>query len=109
MNEQRFVVSDALWQRLEPDLPFKVSGAGVTARTIAYSWMQSSVRCEPGNRGAIYRLPLVTRRVNSGDEPSPAHSRVFLNAMNRDPDLEYALIDGIIVQDHLSAIALAGD
>ena len=90
MNEQRFVVSDALWQRLEPDLPFKVSDAGVTARTIAYSWMQSSVRCEPGNRGAIYRLPLVTRRVNSGDygdEPSPAHSRIFLNAMNRDPDL----------------------
>ena len=73
-------------------------------RAIAYSWMQSSVRCEPGNRGAIYCLPLVTRKVNSGDygdEPSPAHSRVFLNAMNRDPDLEYALIDGIIVQDHL--------
>ena len=32
MNEQRFVVSDALWQRLEPHLPFKVSDAGVTTK-----------------------------------------------------------------------------
>ena len=27
MNEQRFVVSDVLWQRLEPHLPGKVSDA----------------------------------------------------------------------------------
>lgn len=32
MNEERFVVSDVLWQRLEPHLPGKVSDAGVTAR-----------------------------------------------------------------------------
>ncbi len=32
MNEQRFVVSDILWQRLEPHLPGKVSDAGVTAK-----------------------------------------------------------------------------
>ena len=32
MNEQRFVVSDILWQRLEPHLPGKVRDAGVTAK-----------------------------------------------------------------------------
>ena len=32
MNEQRFVVSDVLWQRLEPHLPGKVSDAGATAK-----------------------------------------------------------------------------
>jgi len=32
MNVQRFVVSDVLWQRLEPHLPDKVSDAGATAK-----------------------------------------------------------------------------
>ena len=32
MNEQRFVVSDVMWQRLEPHLPGKVSFAGATAK-----------------------------------------------------------------------------
>jgi len=32
MNEHRFVVSDVLWQRLEPHLPGKVSDAGATAK-----------------------------------------------------------------------------
>ena len=32
MNEQRFVVSDILGQRLEPHFPGKVSDAGATAK-----------------------------------------------------------------------------
>jgi transposase len=32
MDEQRFVVSDVLWQRLEPHLTGKVSHTGVTAK-----------------------------------------------------------------------------
>ena len=32
MNEQRFVVSDVLWQRLKSHLPGKVSDAGATAK-----------------------------------------------------------------------------
>lgn len=32
MNEQRFVVSDILRQRLEPHLPGKVSDGGVIAK-----------------------------------------------------------------------------
>ena len=32
MNEQRFVVSDVLWQRLKSHLPDKVSDSGATAK-----------------------------------------------------------------------------
>jgi hypothetical protein len=32
MNEQRFVVTDHVWQRLEPRLPGKASDAGATAK-----------------------------------------------------------------------------
>ena len=32
MNEQRFVVTDRVWQRLEPHLPEKVSDAGTAAK-----------------------------------------------------------------------------
>lgn len=32
MNEQRFVVTDRVWRRLEPHLPGKASVAGVTAK-----------------------------------------------------------------------------
>jgi hypothetical protein len=32
MNEERFVVSDMLWRRLEPHLPGKISHAGATAK-----------------------------------------------------------------------------
>lgn len=32
MNVQRFVVSDSLWQRLEPHLPGEMCDAGVTAK-----------------------------------------------------------------------------
>jgi hypothetical protein len=32
MNEQRFVVSDNLWQRLEPHLPGKACDAEATAK-----------------------------------------------------------------------------
>ena len=32
MNEERFVVSDMLWRRLEPHLPGKISDSGATAK-----------------------------------------------------------------------------
>lgn len=112
MNEQRFVVSDALWQRLEPDLPGKVSDAGATAKD---------------NR---LFLEAVFWRVRTGspwrDLPPPAFgdwnsqfrrfrrwakSGIFeslFKAMSGDPDLEYALIDGTIVQVHQKATGAKG-
>lgn len=106
MNERRFVVSDALWQRLEPHLPGKISDAGATAKD---------------NR---LFLEAVFWRVRTGSpwrDLSPAFghwnsqfrrfrrwakSGVFeslFKAMREDPDLEYALIDGTIVQVHQKA------
>ena len=66
MNEQRFVVSDILWQRLEPHLPGKVRDAESQQRTIACFWKRSSGGCAPGRRGATCRLPLVTGTASSG-------------------------------------------
>ena len=113
MIEDRFVVSDYLWVRLEPQLPGKASDSGVTAQN---------------NR---LFLEAVFWRVRTGspwrDLPSQfgiwnsqfrrfrrwAKSGVFeslFKAMSDDPDLEYALIpsraflmhcramDGTIVQ-----------
>lgn len=45
MHEQRFVVTDHVWQRLEPHLPAKASDAGATAKEVVFSWKQFC-RCE---------------------------------------------------------------
>jgi hypothetical protein len=79
MNEQRFVVSDILWQRLEPHLPGKISDAGITAKDNRMCWKRSSGGCELGRRGATCRLPLVTGTASSGGlkgGPGLEYSRV---------------------------------
>ena len=112
MIEDRFVVSDGLWMRLEAHLPGKASDSGVTAKD---------------NR---LFLEAVLWRVRTGspwrDLPSDfgnwntqfrrfrrwAQSGVFeslFKAMSNDPDLEYALIDGTIVQAHQKASGARGD
>ena len=56
MNEQRFVVSDVLWQRLEPHLPGKVSDAGVTAKGNVCFWKRSFGGCALGRLGVIFAI-----------------------------------------------------
>ena len=111
MNEQRFVVTDQVWRRLEAHLPGKVSDAGVTAKN---------------NR---LFLEAVFWRVRTGspwrDLPSAfgnwntqfrrfrrwAKTGVFeglFKAMSDVPDLEYALIDGTIVSVHQKASGAKG-
>ena len=111
MNEQRLVVSDSLWQRLEPHLPGKVSDAGATA-----------------NDNRMF-LEAVLWRVRTGspwrDLPPTfgpwnnqfrrfrrwAKFGVFeslFKAMSNDLDLKYALIDGTIVQVHQKATGAKG-
>ena len=43
MNEQRFVVSDALWQRLEPHLPGKISDGPVRPMRTSLSSPATSI------------------------------------------------------------------
>ena len=106
MNEQRFVVSDALWQRLEPHLPGKISDAGATAKDNrlfleAVLWRVrtgSPWRDLPpafGNWNSQFRR--FRRWAKSG-----VFERLF-KVLSEGPDLEYALIDGTIVQVHQKA------
>lgn len=111
MNEQRFVVSDVLWQRLEPHLPGKVSDAGATARDNrlfleAVFWRVrtgSPWRDLPpafGNWNTQFRR--FRRWAKSGIFES------LFKAMSETSDLEYVLIDGTIVQVHQKATGAKG-
>ena len=80
MNEQRFVVSDVLWQRLKSHLPGKVSEPEQRQKTIVCFWKRSCGGCAPARRGAICHLPLAIGTASSGGfagGPSPVYSRVF--------------------------------
>ncbi len=111
MNEQRFVVSDRLWQRLEAHLPGKASDSGVTARDNrlfleAVFWRVrtgSPWRDLPpgfGNWNSQFRR--FRRWAKAGVFES------LFKAMSDDPDLEYVLIDGTIVSVHQKASGAKG-
>ena len=111
MNEQRFVVSDVSWQRLEPHLPGKISDAGATAKgnrlfLEALFWRVRS--------GSPWRdLPPAFGHWNSQFRRFRRWAKagvfeILFNAMNEDVDLEYALIDGTIVQVHQTATGAKG-
>lgn len=111
MDEQRFVVSDVLWQRLEPHLPGKTSDCGVTAKDNrlfleAVFWRVRT--------GAPWRdLPSAFGNWNSQFRRFRrwAKTGVFeslFKALSDDSDLEYALVDGTIVQVHQKATGAKG-
>jgi transposase len=103
MNELRFVVSDVLWQRLEPHLPGKVSDAGATAKDnrLVMEAVFRRVRT-----GSPWRdLPPAFGHWNSQFRRFRRWARAgvfesLFKAMGGDVDLEYVLIDGTIVQVH---------
>ena len=97
MDEQRFVVSDTLWQRLEPHLPGKVSDAGATAKNNrlfleAVFWRVRTGSpwrdLPPGFGPWNSQFRRFRRWAKSGVFES------LFKAMSEDSDLEYALIDG---------------
>ena len=111
MNEQRFVVSDHLWVKLEPQLPGKASDSGATAKDnrLFFEAVYWRVRTgspwrdlppEFGNWNSQFRR--FRRWAETG-----VFERLF-NAMRDDPDLEYALIDGTIVSVHQKATGAKG-
>lgn len=55
MNEQRFVLTDQVWQRLEARLPGKSTDAGGTARDI-HCLRRVVMRCHP------VAIPITLRR-----------------------------------------------
>ncbi|PZX13345.1 transposase [Celeribacter halophilus] len=111
MIEQRFVITDQLWQRIEPHLPGKVGDAGATAKDNrlfleAVFWRVrtgSPWRDLPpafGNWNSQFRR--FRRWAMAG-----VFERLF-KAVSCDPDFEYALIDGTIVQVHQKATGAKG-
>jgi transposase len=103
MNEQRFVASDVLWQRLEPYLPGKVSDAGATAKDNRLFLEAVFWRVRTGSPWrdlppAFGHWKSQIRRFRRWARAGVFES--LFNAMNEDPDFEYALIDGTIVQVH---------
>jgi len=111
MIEQRFVVSDSLWQRLERLLPGKASDCGVTATDNRLFLEAVFWRVRTGSPWRD--LPPAFGNWNSQFRRFRrwAKSGVFeglFKAMSQDVDLEYALIDGTIVQVHQKATGAKG-
>lgn len=111
MNEQRFVVSDALWQRLEPYFPGRVSDAGATAKDNRLFLEAVFRRVGTGSPWRV--LPPAFGHWNSRFRRFRrwARSGMFeslFKAVSGAPDLEHALIDGTIVQVHQKATGAKG-
>ena len=102
------MVSDVLWQRLEPHLPGKVSDAGATAKDNRLFLEAVFWRVRTGSPWR--ELPPAFGHWNSQFRRW-ARSGIFdhlFNAMSGDPDLDYARIDGTIVQAHQKATGAKG-
>ena len=111
MNKDRFVLNEAVWQRIAPHLPGKASDRGVTATDNrlfleAVLWRVrtgSPWRDLPdvfGNWNSVFRR---FRRWADGG----VFERLF-EALSEEPDFEYALIDGTIVSVHQKASGAKG-
>ena len=111
MDEQRFVVSEGVWARLEPHLPGKKSDSGATAKDNrlfleAVLWRVrtgSPWRDLPsgfGNWNSVFRR---FRRGAKGG----VFKRLF-KEIRREPDFECALIDSTLVQAHQKASGAKG-
>ncbi len=111
MNEQRFVVSDRLWQRLEGHLPGKTGDAGATAKDNRLFLEAVFWRVRTGSPwrdlpSAFGKWNSQFRRFRRWAEAGVFES--FFNAMHDDPDFECALIDGTIVSVHQNASGAKG-
>ena len=111
MKKHRLVISDDLWSSIEPLLPGKDGDRGVTARDNrlfleAVLWRVrtgSPWRDLPegfGNWNSVFQR--FRRWAKKGVFES------LFNAICGDPDFEYALIDGTIVQTHQKASGAKG-
>jgi transposase len=111
MSSERFVIDDAVWQRIEGLLPGKTSDCGVTASDNrlfleAVLWRVrtgSPWRDLPdafGNWNSVFQR--FRRWARKG-----VFDRLF-EAASDDPDFEYALIDGTITSVHKKASGARG-
>ena len=111
MHEQRFVVSDVLFQRFGSDLSGKFSDSGATAKDNRLFLEAVLWRVRTGSPWRD--LPPAFGHWNSQFRrfrrwaKTGVFERLF-KAMSEDVDLEYALIDGTFVQVHQKATGAKG-
>lgn len=111
MNQDRFVMSDTIWERIAPHLPGKSTDCGVTA---ADNRMFLESVLWRVRTGAPWRdLPSVFGNWNSAFRrfrrwaKNGVFERLF-EVLSGEPDFEYALIDGTIVSVHQKASGAKG-
>ncbi len=111
MNQERFVMSDDVWERIAPHLPGKITDCGVTA---ADNRMFLESVLWRVRTGAPWRdLPLLFGNWNSAFRrfrrwaKNGVFERLF-EVLSEEPDFEYALIDGTIVSVHQKASGAKG-
>jgi transposase len=111
VDRDRFVVSDAVWEKVAPLLPGKASDRGVTAKDNrlfleAVLWRVRTglpwrdLPSEFGNWNSIFQR--FRRWVRAG-----VFERIF-ERLSGQPDFEYVLIDGTIVTAHQKASGAKG-
>ena len=111
MDENRFVLSDLVWERLAPLLPGKSSDSGVTAGDNRLFLEAVFWRVRTGSPwrdlpGMFGNWNSQFRRFRRWAERGTFES--LFKAVTGDPDLEYALIDGTIVSVHQKATGAKG-
>ena len=110
VDRDRFVISDAVWEKIAPLLPGKVTDRGVTARDNrlfleAVLWRVRTglpwrdLPDEFGHWNSVFQR--FRRWVRAG-----VFERIF-ECLSGEPDFEYALIDGTIVTAHQKASILS--
>ena len=111
MRAERFVISDRSWQLLEPLLPGSSRSRGVTAKDNrlfleAVLWkvrVGGAWRDLPPGFGAWNSVFRRFRRWAEAD----VFQRVF-DAISGEPDFEYVLVDGTIINAHRPASGAKG-
>ena len=111
VDRDRFVVSDAAWEKIASVLPGKASDSGVTAKDnrlfleavlfrVRAGLPWRDLPSDFGNWNSIFQR---FRRWVKGGE----FERLF-ERLSGEPDFEYALIDGTIVTAHQKARGAKG-
>lgn len=111
MDEDRFVISDELWKKIEPLLPGKASDPGATGRNNrrfveAVLWRARTGTPWRDLPKEFGKWNTVFKRFRRWAEAGIFES--LFNAISGEPDLEYALIDGTIVQARQKASGAKG-
>ena len=111
MDEDRFVISNELWEKIAPTLPGKAGDLGATGHD---NRLFMEAVCWRGRTGVPWRdLPKAFGKWNTVFKRFRRWAKVdvferLFNAINGEPDLEYAMIDGTIVQAHQKASGAKG-